>query len=176
MLSLIVARARDGAIGRGGTIPWHAPEDLAFFQRETLGGAVIMGRRTWESLPRRPLPRRMNIVVTRAQLDGPDACAASLDNALALAETAGYLRVYGIGGARVYADLLPLADRLVLTRVDIDVADADTFFPPVPESQWRLVRRLELRPEPLRCTVEEYLRSHRPAAAEHTLALPGPGA
>lgn len=176
MLSLIVARARDGAIGRGGTIPWHAPEDLAFFQRETLGGAVIMGRRTWESLPRRPLPRRMNIVVTRSQLDGPDACAASLQDALALAEAAGYLRVYGIGGARVYADLLPLADRLVLTRVDIEVADADTYFPPVPEPEWRLVRRLDLCPAPLHCTVEEYLRSPRSATEGHALASPGPGA
>ena len=59
MLSLVVARARNGAIGQAGTIPWHAPEDLAFFQRETTGGAVIMGRNTWESLPLRPLPGRV---------------------------------------------------------------------------------------------------------------------
>ncbi len=64
MLTLVVARARGGAIGRDNTIPWHAPEDLAAFQRETTGGAVIMGRRTWESLPFKPLKNRLNIVVT----------------------------------------------------------------------------------------------------------------
>ena len=160
VLTLIVARARGGAIGRAGTIPWHAPEDLAFFQRETLCGAVIMGRRTWESLPKRPLPRRMNIVVTRSRLEGPDACAGTLPEALTLAQDAGHLRVYGIGGARVYADLLPLADRLLLTRVDLDVPDADTFFPRVPEAEWHLARHILLRTAPPRCTVEEYLR-HR---------------
>ena len=65
MLSLIVARARNGAIGRGNTIPWHAPEDLAFFQRETTGGAILMGRNTWDSLPFKPLKNRLNIVVSR---------------------------------------------------------------------------------------------------------------
>ena len=64
MISLVVACARNRAIGRGNTIPWHAPEDLKFFMRETMGGAVIMGRKTWESLPVRPLKGRMNIVVT----------------------------------------------------------------------------------------------------------------
>ena len=76
MLTLIAARARNGAIGKDGTLPWHIPEDLKFFKRETLGGAIIMGRRTWESLPARfrPLPGRRNVVVTR-QTDWSDAGA-----------------------------------------------------------------------------------------------------
>ena len=100
MLTLIVARAQNGAIGRGNTIPWSAPEDLAFFQRETLGGALIMGRNTWESLPKRPLPRRLNIVVTSRPLHEEGALVASLTTARDMAEAAGYARVYAIGGCR----------------------------------------------------------------------------
>ena len=70
MLTLIAARARNGAIGKDGTLPWHIPEDLKFFKRETLGGAIIMGRRTWESLPFKPLKDRLNLVVT-STLDLP---------------------------------------------------------------------------------------------------------
>src|SRR5690606_7264798 len=100
-----VARARDGAIGKQGTIPWRAPEDLAFFQRETTGGAVIMGRRTWESLPVRPLKNRLNIVVSSHSPDAPLVCR-SVEAALAAAEQAGHARIYGIGGAHIYAALL----------------------------------------------------------------------
>ena len=125
MLSLIVARARNGAIGRAGAIPWDVPEDLKSFQRETLGGAVIMGRKTWESLPVKPLPRRLNIVVSArtgvAELVAPDVRAA-----VALAYERGHDRVYGIGGARIYQEMLPLADRLLISEVGLDVPDADT--------------------------------------------------
>lgn len=98
MISLIVARARNGAIGRGNTIPWDAPEDLKFFQRETLGGAVIMGRNTWDSLPKRPLPRRLNIVVTSRPAEGADALFVPLAQAVNTARQAGYFRIYAIGG------------------------------------------------------------------------------
>ena len=84
MLSLVVARARNGAIGRAGTIPWHAPEDLAFFQRETTGGAVIMGRNTWDSLPFKPLKNRLNIVVTSRGV-GAEHEVSSLSAAIDLA-------------------------------------------------------------------------------------------
>ncbi|NYS24666.1 dihydrofolate reductase [Rhodobacteraceae bacterium 2376] len=158
MLSLVVARGRNGAIGLGGAIPWHAPEDLAFFQRETLGGALIMGRRTWESLPRRPLPRRHNIVVSSTALEGPQAVVASIDAALAEAQRAGHARVYGVGGARIYAALMPLAERLVVTEVEIDIAGADTFFPEFDLREWALVGSFPLREVPPVCVAHEYLR------------------
>ncbi|TVP73251.1 MAG: dihydrofolate reductase [Rhodobacteraceae bacterium] len=159
MLSLIVARARNGAIGRDGTIPWHAPEDLAFFQRETLGGAIIMGRKTWDSLPRRPLPRRLNVVVTSQPMPEVENTVFSrLDRARDAADAAGYLRHYAIGGAAIYAAFLPLADRLLITEVDLDVPDADTFFPDWPAETWRLNARLTLRDAAPRCVLHEYLR------------------
>lgn len=160
MISLIVARARNGAIGRDGTIPWHAPEDLAFFQRETLGGAVIMGRKTWASLPRRPLPRRLNIVVTsQAQEPHDSTLFVPLDKALDAARSAGYLRVYGIGGVGIYQALLPKADRLLITEVALDVPDADTFFPEPDATAWRLNASLTLREDEPRCVLTELLRN-----------------
>ena len=136
MLTLIAARARNGAIGKDGTLPWHLPEDLKFFKRETLGGAIIMGRRTWESLPFRPLKDRLNLVVT-STLDLPGHAVPDLDAAIEAARRAGYARIYGIGGERIFRDLLPRADRLLLTEIDIDVDGADAFFPDFDESAWR---------------------------------------
>ncbi|MBR3372040.1 MAG: dihydrofolate reductase [Rhodobacteraceae bacterium] len=160
MISLIVARARNGAIGRGNTIPWDAPEDLKFFQRETLGGAVIMGRNTWHSLPKRPLPRRLNIVVTSRPADGADALFVPLAQAVNTARQAGYFRIYAIGGAGIYRAFLPLADRLLITEVDIDVPDADTFFPPVAGDEWTATAELGLRKDAPACIVREFRRNH----------------
>ncbi len=167
------ARARANAIGRDGAIPWSAPEDLAFFQRETSGAAVIMGRRTWDSLPRRPLPRRMNIVVGATPV-AAEFQVASVEAALELAREAGHLRIYGIGGARVYAALLPVADRLVITDVAVDVPQADTFFPVVEPSGWIERASLELRAASPRCVVREFLRRAPAgdAAALHPAARP----
>ena len=144
MLSLIVARAKNGAIGKDGDIPWDLPEDLKFFQRETLGGAIIMGRRTWQSLPVKPLARRLNIVVSR------DAGLAEhvyddVGAAIAAARAAGHARIYGIGGEGIYRALLPLADRLLVTEVDVSVPDADAFFPEFDTGQWHEIGTLELR-------------------------------
>lgn len=158
MITLIVARANDGAIGRGGTIPWHLPEDLKNFQRETLGGAVIMGRATWESLPVKPLPRRLNIVVS-ATPDVAETVVPSIAGAVDVARAEGYQRIYGIGGARVYREMLPLADRLLISEVEIDVEGADTFFPDFVAAQWRLIGEHRLRAADPRCTVREYLRA-----------------
>lgn len=138
-IGLIWAEARDGAIGRDGEMPWHLPEDLAHFKASTLGAPVIMGRRTWESLPQRfrPLPGRENLVVTR----NPDYAAggarrvSSLDaalEALAAAEA-----VWVIGGGELYRAAMPIADELVVTRIELDVPDADTFAPTI-GPQWRL--------------------------------------
>ena len=142
MLTLIAARARNGAIGKDGTLPWHIPEDLKFFKRETLGGAIIMGRRTWESLPFRPLKDRLNLVVT-STLDLPGHAMPDLDTAIAAARAAGYARIYGIGGERVFHDLLPRADRLLITEVDVDIDGADAFFPDFDPADWREIDRFD---------------------------------
>lgn len=148
-LWLIAAVARDGAIGRDGSMPWHLPQDLAHFRRVTLGCPVLMGRKTWDSLPARfrPLPGRPNWVVSRNPAwQAPGAHAAtSLDTALqqagdwavADARARGLppqapLRVFLIGGGQLYAEALPRADGLVLTEIALDVPDADTRFPAWP--------------------------------------------
>ena len=121
-LHLIYARAANGVIGAGGTLPWHLPEDLAHFKRLTMGCPVIMGRKTWDSLPPRfrPLPGRLNIVVTR-QADWQAAGvlrAGSLAEATALCPPGA--PVWVIGGAQIYAQALPLATRAVITEIDAD--------------------------------------------------------
>lgn len=158
MLTLIVARGAGGAIGRAGTIPWHAPEDLALFARETTGGVVIMGRKTWESLPTKPLPRRANIVVTTQPITAEGATFLPFDAAMAHARALPNRRLYGIGGAGIYAALLPVADRLLITEMDITVPDADAFFPDFDESQWREIGRQTLRDAPPRATLRELIR------------------
>ncbi len=129
-VSLIAAVARGGVIGRDGTIPWHLPEDVAHFKDLTTGHAVVMGRKTWDSLPDRfrPLPGRRNVVVTRTpEWFAPGAeRVASIREALELLSNAEH--VYVIGGAEIYAAALPFADELVLTEIDLAV-EGDTRFP-----------------------------------------------
>lgn len=157
MLTLIVARARGGAIGRDGDIPWHAPEDLKMFQRETRGGAIIMGRKTWESLPVKPLKDRLNIVVSRDS-GIAEHVVSDVDAAVSLARDQGWHRVYGIGGAGIYDALLEKADRLMVTEVALDIPDADAFFPTFEESDWREVSRQVLRDDNPSCELRELIR------------------
>lgn len=129
-VAIVAAVARGGVIGRDNTIPWRLPEDMERFRGLTTGHAVVMGRRTWESLPTRfrPLPGRRNVVVTRNPAwtaEGAER-AGSLDEALRI--LADEPQVFVIGGAKLYAATLPLADELYLTEVDADV-EGDTFFP-----------------------------------------------
>ena len=159
MLTLIVARAKGGEIGKGGDIPWHAPEDLALFQRETTGGVVIMGRKTWVSLPKKPLPRRMNIVVTTSDIIPlDDVQFMPFAAAMQAAKSSGNPRLYGIGGARIYAALLPQADRLLITEIDLAIDDADAFFPDFDESAWREIARYPLRESGPKAITRELLR------------------
>jgi dihydrofolate reductase len=139
MIALIWAQARDTTgrpvIGAGGDIPWRVAEDFARFRALTSGHPVVMGRRTWDSLPRKPLPGRTNVVVTRNTAWSPDDDAAvvahSLHQALAVAEAApGGDVVWVIGGGQVYEEALPLADRLEVTEIDLEVA-GDTVAPGV---------------------------------------------
>lgn len=157
MISLIVARARNGAIGKDNDIPWHVPEDLAMFKRETLGGAIIMGRNTWDSLPFKPLKNRLNIVVS-SQPDIAEHTVPSIDAALDLAHRHGYLRVYGIGGAGIYKGMLDKADRLLVTEVDIEVPDAEVYFPDFSDEDWYCRSQLPLDGTSPACRVDEYLR------------------
>ncbi|MFN7154474.1 MAG: dihydrofolate reductase [Acidovorax sp.] len=129
-LHLIYARAANGVIGKDNTIPWHIPEDMAHFKQLTQGCAVIMGRKTWDSLPPRfrPLPGRTNIVVTRQDdwhADGAQ-CAASLPAALAMCDASQTTWV--IGGGQIYAEALPLADCVEVTEIEQDF-DGDAHAP-----------------------------------------------
>lgn len=160
-VALIWAQARDRVIGAAGGLPWHLPEDLALFRTMTTGSTVVMGRRTWESLPERfrPLPGRTNVVLTSDPAWSADGArrAGSVGEVLA---DGGPLWV--IGGGAVYAAFLPHADRLVVTDVDVSV-DGDTWAPVV-GPDWRLSGRT---PEHgwefssssgLRYAVSEYVR------------------
>ena len=145
-ITLIVARARNGVIGRDGTLPWRLPEDLAHFKRTTMGHTIVMGRKTWDSIGR-PLPGRRSIVVSRkAGFTAAGAeVAPSLDAAISLC--AGSEEVFVIGGAELYREALPRAERLVVTEIDADF-DGDTFWPAPDPALWR-----------------EAAREHRPPAA-----------
>jgi len=141
-LSLIAAVSRNGVIGHDNTLLWHLPEDQRFFRKTTMGCPVIMGRKTWDSLPARfrPLPGRVNIVVTRNaawQSEGAHA-ATSLDAALALAS--GAPKVFIIGGGELYAAALPRADELVLTEIDRDF-EGSTRFPEWDRTLFEVVHR-----------------------------------
>ncbi len=130
VLSLIAAVARNGSIGRNNELLWREPEDQRHFRRVTMGSPVLMGRKTWDSLPERfrPLPGRRNLVLSRdpAWRANGAQTVTSLDAALHAA--AGASKVSVIGGAQVYALALPRVDELVLTEIDADL-DGDTFFP-----------------------------------------------
>jgi len=137
-LALIWAQAHDGVIGADGDMPWHVPEDLAHFRALTGTDTVIMGRRTWDSLPPRfrPLPGRRNIVITRDPDWSADGAvvAHSLPDAIRLGDDGGDAPVWITGGAGLFAEALPLADRLEVTELDLDVA-GDTFAPIIGE-EW----------------------------------------
>ncbi|MBY6190169.1 dihydrofolate reductase [Microbulbifer agarilyticus] len=143
-IAMIVAMARNGAIGRENTLPWRISGDLQFFKRTTLGKPVVMGRKTFESIGR-PLPGRQNIVITRNsawRADGVEV-VSSLEAAITLADAAaqqaGVAELMVIGGAEIYRQALPLAQRLYVTEVDADV-DGDAFFPDI-DKTWKEVSR-----------------------------------
>jgi dihydrofolate reductase len=141
-----IARARNGVIGRDGTLPWRLKTDLANFRAVTMGKPVIMGRRTWESLPKKPLVGRTNIVLSRDGSFEPRGAvvAETFTEAVAIgreqAHEDGAAEVCVIGGASLFELALAKARRLYLTDIDADVA-GDVVLPPIDESQWTEVRR-----------------------------------
>jgi dihydrofolate reductase len=159
MLSLIAAVARNRAIGKDNQLLWHLPEDMKHFRETTRGKPVVMGRKTWESLPEkfRPLPGRQNIVVSRDpayKAHGADL-AGSLEGALALA--GGAEEVFVIGGEQLYRAALPFADRLYLTEVELE-PEADAFFPELNPAVWQEVERRASGESMPACTFVVYVR------------------
>lgn len=150
-ISLIVAVAENGVIGRNGALPWHVPSDLKTFRRLTLGKPVVMGRKTYDSIGK-PLPGRDNIVVTRDAgfSAGGTERAASVDDALDIARRKaterGVDEIMVIGGAEIFALTLPLADRIYLTRIHAR-PDGDVTFPEPDPGIWREVSRSPLPPD-----------------------------
>lgn len=143
---IIAAVSENGVIGKNGDIPWHLPEDLKHFKEKTMGNPVIMGRKTFQSLPEdyRPLPGRKNIVLTRSDFEPENTdveTAESLEKGFEIASNHGE-RVFVIGGASVYREALETADKMFLTEVKREV-DGDTFFPDRKQDEWREVERDE---------------------------------
>lgn len=136
-ITLIAAMARNRVIGRDNGLPWRLPDDLKFFMRSTLGRTVLMGRRTFESLPGGPLKNRLNVVLTRRTDYRPDGCEVvhSVEEAL---KRYGGGELMVAGGAEVYALFLPHADRMLLTEIDA-VVEGDAFFPEWDPREWTLV-------------------------------------
>jgi dihydrofolate reductase len=145
-LAMIVGVARGGVIGRAGGLPWHLPEDLRHFKAATTGHAIIMGRRTWESIGR-ALPGRTSVVVSTRELDLPPGVlsARDLDAALHRARAVDP-EPFVIGGATLYQAAMPLATRLSVTEIDLEVPDGDTFFPAVPGDFREVSRRAGATP------------------------------
>lgn len=140
-LHLIYARAANGVIGKDNQLPWHLPEDLAHFKQTTLGCPVIMGRKTWDSLPPRfrPLPGRLNIVVTRDAAWQAEGAVVAHSIEAARAACAGRPVAWVIGGAEVYAQALPLAQEVVVTEIARDY-EGDAFAPTL-GPDWQVTSR-----------------------------------
>jgi dihydrofolate reductase len=141
-LNLVVAVAENGVIGNKGALPWRIPEDLKRFKALTLGKPCIMGRKTWDSLPKKPLPGRANIVVTRDpafRAEGAEV-ARSFGEALDIAVRGTPAEIMIIGGAAIFAAALPLAQRVELTEV-MTAPEGDAFMPPFDRAAWQETKR-----------------------------------
>ena len=178
IINIIVAVADDWAIGRDGDMPWHISQDLKFFKAKTMGGSLIMGRRTWESIGCKPLPGRENIVVSARLAEewkmaegedgacwpcGADAAAGttamaveSLEKAL---EAASRPEVFIMGGGMIYRQAIDIADRLFVTHVHTTVPDADTYFPVIDPEVWQLAERSNTSVDP-RCGLKFEFRTY----------------
>jgi dihydrofolate reductase len=140
MISMIVAYANGRVIGKGGKLPWHLPNDSKYFKQITLGHTVVMGRKTFESIGRRPLPKRRNVVFTRGEINLPGVeVAHSKDEVLALATTE---EVFIVGGENVYKAFLDVADYLYITEIALETG-GDTFFPEWDQQSFTLISAKE---------------------------------
>ena len=155
MIAIVAALSRNRVIGRDGGLPWHLPGDLRHFKELTSGGTVVMGRKTYESIPEkfRPLPNRRNLVLTRNGFEAPGA-EIRHDLQEALEEQDCFV----IGGATIYAQALPFADRLYLTEIDAEIA-GDAFFPEL-IGEWDLAESEPIEENGLRYRFKTYDRAH----------------
>lgn len=146
-ITIIVAASQNGVIGRNNQLPWHLPADLKRFKAITTGHHIIMGRNTYESLGR-PLPNRVNIVVTRQQDYHAPGCVIvhSLADALQVARTAGETECFVIGGGDLIQAAMVWADRILLTRIFHDF-EGDTFLPAINQEDWKLVHQERYMPD-----------------------------
>ena len=144
MISIIVAVSEDRGIGNDNKLLWHISEDMKRFKKLTFGNTVIMGKKTWESLPKRPLPGRKNIVLTDDLQENIDnsVTAYSIEDALSKCEVGE--DIFVIGGGSVYSQFLPIADRLYITHVH-RTAPADVFFPEIDPEIWEVIEKEEFK-------------------------------
>lgn len=145
VISIVAAMGKNRVVGKNNKLPWYLPADLKHFKELTLGKPVIMGKKTFESIGR-PLPKRINIVLTRNENFNPQDCltAHSVEEALKSAGEAKEVMV--IGGASVYAQFLPRTDRIYLTLIDADF-EGDTYFPEINPQEWKETQRIENEPD-----------------------------
>lgn len=148
MISLIVAKAQNNAIGKGNRMPWHISGDLRYFKKVTTGHPVVMGYNTWVSLGARPLPGRTNMVISRnhtLQSGSGALCFPSLESVFAAADHVmpEGEEIFIIGGGQLYRAALPFADRLYITEVETVIEDAEVFFPEIDPVRWKLESRSE---------------------------------
>ncbi|WP_226530521.1 dihydrofolate reductase [Metabacillus niabensis] len=138
MISLIVAMDKYRLIGRDNQLPWHLPQDLAYFKKVTMNHKIIMGRKTFESIGR-PLPGRENIIVTRDSTYSQEGCTIlhSIDEILELSSRSDE-ELFVIGGAEIFKEILPVSDRLYITEID-DEFEGDTYFPDRKETEWKKI-------------------------------------
>ena len=145
MISIIVAVSEDLGIGKNNELLWHLPEDLKRFKKLTYGKTVIMGKRTWESLPKKPLPGRKNVVITNIphEIINDAVTAYSIEDALSKCEKDA--EIFIIGGGSIYRQFIPLADRLYITHVH-KKKPADVYFPKINRRIWKIVEKEEFMP------------------------------
>ena len=145
IVSLIAALAKNRVIGKNNDLPWRLPDDMKYFMETTKGHCVIMGRKNYDSLPHkfRPLANRTNIVVTRQQNFEAAGCIVvhSIEDALNVARQQKEVEVFVMGGAEIYSQALPVANRLYLTEIDAEI-DGDTFFPAVNHKDYKEISRI----------------------------------
>ena len=145
-LAIVVAVAKNGVIGINNQLPWHLPKDFAHFKQLTLDNTVIMGRKTWQSLPKKPLPNRLNLILSRSQLDLSDYPSDEVKTIHHLQDIAqlkpSHHQAFIIGGAEIYQLTLPLCQTVYLTEVDSDPR-GDSYFPTLNDQEWQLIETIE---------------------------------
>lgn len=160
MISIIAAVSDDLGIGKDNDLLWHLSEDLKRFKRLTTGNTVIMGRRTWESLPVRPLPNRKNVVITDVPGETFHDAITVYSIEDALEKCREDKEIFIIGGGSIYRQFMPVADRLFITHVHI-AAEADVWFPKIDRRKWKVEEKEEHRSENIPYTYVVYGRRHK---------------